>query len=30
MRDLKKLKRETIDYELKRLLWKARGKAGAQ
>jgi hypothetical protein len=24
------LKRENIDYELKRLLWKARGKAGAQ
>ena len=30
IRDLKKIRREQIDNDLKRSLWKARGKAGAQ
>lgn len=30
IRDLKKIRREQIDNDLKRKLWKARGKAGAQ
>ena len=29
IRDLKKIKREQIDNDLKKQLWKARGKAGA-